>query len=154
MAKATAARGKARSRSAKARGTGRSAGTGGTKRGKPTSPKKGSGPAAKRSASSKGRPRPGGKGGAAGAAASGKVMSRRPQDKASRVARDSRTGAPNAGGGSDQSAPTRSPGVGLEVEPRTQSGGAASQSQDWAGESRQVDRPVEGPGGDESGYPG
>ena len=140
MAKATAARGKARSKSPKARGTGRSAGTGGTKRGKPTTPKKGSGPAAKRSGTSKGMARPGGKGGAAGAAASGKVMSRRPQDKASRVQRDSRTGAPNASGGSDQSAPAP-----LPKPPDTQ---------DWTGGPRQADQPTEGSGGDENGYQG
>jgi len=140
MAKATAARGRARGKSPKARGTGRSAGTGGTKRGKPTTRKKGSGPAAKRSASSKGRARPGGTGGAAGAAASGKVMSRRPQDKAFRVQRESRTGAPSAGGGSDQSAPAPLPNP-----PSTR---------DVTGGPRQADQPIEGSGGDQSGYQG
>ncbi len=148
MAKAsTAARGKARSKSPKARGAGRSAGTGGTKRGKPTTAKKGSGPAAKRSASAKGRARPGGKGGAAGAAASGKRMSKRPQSKAARVARDSRTGAPSPAGGSDQSAPSRSPRVGLEVQPRP---GTAQ----WSDGAREADQPVERSAGDESDYPG
>ena len=142
MAKAsTAAKGKARSKSPKAAGTGRSAGTGGTKRGKPTTAKKGSGPGAKKPGSGKGMARPGGKGGAAGAAASGKVMSRRPQDKASRVARESRTGAPNPAGGSDQSAPRP-----LPKPPNTQ---------DMSGGSRQADEPDEDSGGgDENGYQG
>src|SRR5688500_12396921 len=151
MAKAsTAARakakGKARGKGPKARGTGRSAGTGGTKRGKPTTPKKGSGPAAKRSGTSKGRARPGGKGGAAGAAASGKVMSKRPQDKASRVRRDSRTGAPNAGGGSDQSAPRPLPSM---PNTRDVTGGPWQPDQRVGGTEG-----AEGSGGEENGYQG
>jgi hypothetical protein len=140
MAKATAAKGKARSKSPKVKGTGRSAGTGGTKRGKPTTAKKGSGPGAKRPGTGKGMARPGGKGGAAGAAASGKVMSKRPQDKASRVRRESRTGAPNPAGGSDQSAPQP-----LPKPPNTQ---------DITGAPRQADQPEGGSGGDDNGYQG
>jgi hypothetical protein len=73
-------------------------------------------------------------------------MSKRPQSKAARVARDSRTGAPSPAGGSDQSAPSRSPGVGLEVQPRPQS--------QWSDGAREPDQPVERSAGDESGYQG